>query len=262
MTMEGSRPEPQTSAPTSRIDFSTADFKSPCPNLDDPVVISIHMGELTVKKVLLDPGSNADVLFYSTFKKMHFSDNAPQPSPGELVEFSGEKDNMVGTVYADHKEARQCYNAGLKATKKENTPRIHSVYNFESLPTLAELDPRSDNSRPIPTDDLEKVQLGRDEQFTNIGSAFLAGDKQGLIDVLKANTDLFAWTPTDMPGIDPNFICHKLAVNPNARPIRQKKRNLGTERRKAAEAETQKLLEAGFIRKLQFSAWLANVVMV
>ncbi|XP_072056381.1 uncharacterized protein [Arachis hypogaea] len=262
MTMEGSRPERQPSIPTSHIGFSTADFKTTCPNLDDPVVISIHMGELTVKKVPLDPRSSADVLFYSTFKKMHFSDNALQPSPGELVGFSGEKDNLVGTVYADHKEARQCYNASLKTTKKEETTRVHTVYNSENIPTLAELDPRSDNSHPTKTDDLEKVQLGQDEQFTNIGSAFIAGQKDDLIMLLKTNADLFAWTPANMPGIDLNFICHKLAVIPNSRPIRQKNRNLGDKRIKAAKSETKKLLEAGFIRELRFSAWLANVVMV
>ncbi|XP_057734726.1 uncharacterized protein LOC130950219 [Arachis stenosperma] len=262
MTMEGSRPVRQTSVPTSRIDFSAADFKTTCPNLDDPVVISVHMGELIIKKVLLDPVSSADVLFYSTFKKMHFSDNALQPSARELVGFSGEKDNAVGTVYVDHKGARQCYNASLKAVKKEETPRIHTVYNSKNIPTLDELDPRSDDSRPTPTDDLEKVQLGQEEQFTNIGSTFIAGQKDDLITILKTNADLFAWRLADMPGIDPNFICHRLAVNPNTRPIRQKKRNLGDERRKAAEAETKKLLEAGFIWELRFSAWLANIVMV
>nr|XP_025703765.1 uncharacterized protein LOC112805620 [Arachis hypogaea] len=172
------------------------------------------------------------------------------------------QDNVVGTVYADHKEARQCYNASLKAVKKEETPRIRTVFNSEYIPTLAELDPRSDNSRPIPTDDLEKVKLGQDQQFTNIGSAFIAGHKADLVTIIQTNADLFAWTPADIPGIDPNFICHKLAVNPNAQPIQQKKRNLGDERRKAAEVETKKLLEAGFIRELRFSAWLANVVMV
>ncbi|XP_025617201.1 uncharacterized protein [Arachis hypogaea] len=38
-------------------------------------------------------------------------------------------DNAVGTIYVDHKEARQCYNASLKAVKKEEIPRIHTVYN-------------------------------------------------------------------------------------------------------------------------------------
>ncbi|XP_025661287.1 uncharacterized protein [Arachis hypogaea] len=295
------------------------------PNLDDPVVISIHMGELTVRKVLLDLGSSTDILFYSTFKKMQLKDKALQPSPGEFVGFSRERvpvsgyvwlrttvgespnlktldiqffvvdcagpynvilgrpylnsfgdiisiihlcvkfpvqDNIVVMVHADQKEARQCYNVGLKVTPKETIIRVHSVYNSESIPTLAELDPRNSNSRPAPTDDLEKVQLRKADQITNIGSVFSVGTKQNLIETLKSNSDLLAWTPADMPRIDPNFICHKLAVNPNARPVRQKKRNLGIERKNAAIVETHKLLDAGFIRELSFSSWLANVVMV
>ncbi|XP_016178636.1 uncharacterized protein LOC107621113 [Arachis ipaensis] len=55
--------------------FQQSDFNSTELNLDDPVVISIQLGDLIVQKVLLDPGSSADVLFYSTFKKMKLSDN-------------------------------------------------------------------------------------------------------------------------------------------------------------------------------------------
>ncbi|XP_057761027.1 uncharacterized protein LOC130981447 [Arachis stenosperma] len=41
MTMEGSRPDYHVSVPTPQIAFSNADLKSPCPNFDDPVVISV-----------------------------------------------------------------------------------------------------------------------------------------------------------------------------------------------------------------------------
>ncbi|XP_015934202.1 uncharacterized protein LOC107460361 [Arachis duranensis] len=325
MAIDGSRQRTQTSATAAQITFGASDLKSQCPNLKDLVVILIQMGELTVKKVLLDPGSSADVLFYSTFKKMQVNDKALQPRLGELVGFSGEKvpvsgyvwlrttlgespnsktldiqflvvdcanpynvilgrpsfnsfrviistihvcvkflvqDNVITTVHADLKEARQCYNAGLKVTANETITMIHYIYNSESIPTLTELDPRESNNCPAPTDDLEKVQLGNPYQITNIGSIFSAGTKQNLIETLKCNIDLFAWMPADMPEIDPNFICHKLVVNPNARPIRQKKRNLGAERKSAAIAETQKLLDAGFIREPHFSLWLANVVMI
>nr|KYP40224.1 hypothetical protein KK1_038456 [Cajanus cajan] len=30
--------------------------------------------------------------------------------------------------------------------------------------------------------------------------------------ILTENVDLFAWSSAYMPGIDPNFICHKLAI--------------------------------------------------
>ncbi|XP_025692871.1 uncharacterized protein [Arachis hypogaea] len=80
MTMEGSHQNPPAPTSAAHISFNADGFKSQTPNLDDPVVISVHMGELTVKNVLLDPGSSVDVLFYSTFKKMQLSDKALQPS--------------------------------------------------------------------------------------------------------------------------------------------------------------------------------------
>nr|KYP68690.1 Retrovirus-related Pol polyprotein from transposon 412 family [Cajanus cajan] len=65
-----------------------------------------------------------------------------------------------------------------------------------------------------------------------------------------------------MPGIDPKFLCHRLAVYRDARPIAQKKRKMGDEKRKAANAEVQKLLQAKFIREVTYTTWLANVVLV
>ncbi|XP_057745015.1 uncharacterized protein LOC130962873 [Arachis stenosperma] len=65
-----------------------------------------------------------------------------------------------------------------------------------------------------------------------------------------------------MSGIDPNIICYRLAINPSIQPIAQKKLHLGTDKREAFLGETQKLLNAGFIKKLILISWLANVVMV
>nr|KYP47172.1 Retrovirus-related Pol polyprotein from transposon 17.6 [Cajanus cajan] len=80
--------------------------------------------------------------------------------------------------------------------------------------------------------------------------------------VVRRNKDLLAGRPTDMPGIDPNFLCHKLSVCREAKPVAQQKRKIEEERKKAVEAEVSKLLEAGFIREIQYTIWLANVVMV
>lgn len=55
---------------------------------------------------------------------------------------------------------------------------------------------------------------------------------------------------------------HALNVDPKFTPVRQKLRTMSDERKKAAQAEVQKMLDAGVIRKVQFSDWLANVVIV
>ena len=65
-----------------------------------------------------------------------------------------------------------------------------------------------------------------------------------------------------MPGISPSVIHHSLNINPNAKPIRQKKRRFAPERVLAVKDETDKLLKAGFIREVHYPDWLSNVVMV
>ena len=65
-----------------------------------------------------------------------------------------------------------------------------------------------------------------------------------------------------MPGIDLTVIVHKLNVNPDSSPVRQKKRVFAQEQDKAVAEEVRKLLGAGFIREVYYHDWLANVVMV
>src|SRR3954465_4094390 len=65
-----------------------------------------------------------------------------------------------------------------------------------------------------------------------------------------------------MPGIDPSIISHHLSVQPEFKPVQQKKRNLGIDRQRAAEEEVDRLLEADFIREINYPQWLANIVMV
>ncbi|RDX90991.1 hypothetical protein CR513_27096, partial [Mucuna pruriens] len=65
-----------------------------------------------------------------------------------------------------------------------------------------------------------------------------------------------------MLWIDPKFICHRLSISSGFRPVAQRGRKLGEEKRRAAREENKKLLTAGFIREIQYPTWLANVVMV
>jgi len=55
---------------------------------------------------------------------------------------------------------------------------------------------------------------------------------------------------------------HKLSVCKEAIPVSPKKRSLGEEKRLVGEAEVQKLLDADFIREIQYTTWLAIVVLM
>ncbi|XP_072064486.1 uncharacterized protein [Arachis hypogaea] len=259
MTMTESTPSQPINRDKPEISFIPKDYKANDQNLDDPVVIKAQVGEPLVKKILMDPGSSVDVLFYSTFQKMKLSNKNLQPSSGEL-------DNKVITIHRDQKEARQCYNASLKneQSKQPEQQYVQAVYNSDQLPPLADLDPRTNyQERPMPTDDLTKIQLTTEEgKYTYLGNALGNDEQNQVAGILRQNVDLFAWTPADMPGIDPNVICHKLAINPSIWPIAKKKRHLGIDKRAASLEETQKLLNTGFIKELRYSTWLANVVLM
>ncbi|XP_057756229.1 uncharacterized protein LOC130975449 [Arachis stenosperma] len=174
------------------------------------------------------------------------------------------QDGNIATIHSDRQQARKCYNASLKRSDtSQKQSEVQSIHDTKVL-SLAELDPRGDaQERPQPADELHKIQLTQTPgQVTYVGQALEGQQRSELIKLLQDNADLFAWTPADMPGINPDIICHKLATNKTSRPISPKKRNLGAEKSKAALEETEKLLKANFIKEICFTTWLSNVVMV
>jgi len=64
--------------------------------------------------------------------------------------------------------------------------------------------------------------------------------------------DAFAWSASDMAGIDPNFLCHHLTLDPQVRPVRQRRRKFNDDRHQVLREETQKLLSVGHIREIQY----------
>ena len=75
---------------------------------------------------------------------------------------------------------------------------------------------------------------------------------QDLASFLRMNQDVFTWSHEDMPGIDLSIIVHRLNVNPDSSPVRQKKRVFAQERDKAMVEKVRKLLEDGFIREVYY----------
>ena len=65
-----------------------------------------------------------------------------------------------------------------------------------------------------------------------------------------------------MKGIHPSIVSHKLYVLPIARPVQQRVRRFHSDRQKIIRDKIDKLLEAGFIREVEYPDWLANVVVV
>jgi len=70
-----------------------------------------------------------------------------------------------------------------------------------------------------------------------------------LIDFLRANADMFAWSPSDMPGIPREVAEHSLEIRAGSKPVKQRLRRFDEEKRKIIGEEIHKLLMAGFIKR-------------
>ena len=72
-----------------------------------------------------------------------------------------------------------------------------------------------------PAQELEDVNLieGDTTKVTKIGAGLDSTLKDKIVDFLKQNLDIFAWTHEDMPGINNKVIEHRLNVDPTRKPV-------------------------------------------
>ena len=120
----------------------------------------------------------------------------------------------VGMVRGDQCVAKECYSAFMKQKVVDN------IY-------LDELDMHDEvNTRPEPSEELESVPLDDNlEHLDYIGSKLTKDLGSLLTHFLIQNRDIFAWKQTDMGGIDPAIITHRLNVSPSFKPVKQKRRS-------------------------------------
>jgi len=71
----------------SHLVFTRADIRDVVPHDNDPVVISMVTAGRKVHRVLVDQGSSADVMFWTTFNKLQLSPNLLRPYTGCLYGF-------------------------------------------------------------------------------------------------------------------------------------------------------------------------------
>uniref|UniRef100_A0A2N9GIW6 Reverse transcriptase domain-containing protein n=1 Tax=Fagus sylvatica TaxID=28930 RepID=A0A2N9GIW6_FAGSY len=68
--------------------------------------------------------------------------------------------------------------------------------------------------------------------------------------------------PYEVPGVDPDYIQHRLNVDPHCKPVQQKVRRVAPIHAEAVQKEVVRLLQARAIREQQYPTWLSNTVVV
>ncbi|KAL0451277.1 UNVERIFIED_CONTAM: hypothetical protein Slati_1105800 [Sesamum latifolium] len=173
----------------------------------------------------------------------------------------------VGEAQADTLQAHKCYVDAIKKDKKRGLEETPGKENSNKRGNNLEPSPEPKEGVPVtvqPVEELLTVELilGDSGKVTKIGSKMKEDVRDQVVNCLRKNKDIFAWTPQDLEGIDPGVITHYLNLDPTIRPVKQKKRHFGSEKDRIIQGEVDKLLTVGHIMEIQFPEWLSNVVLV
>ena len=136
-----------------------------------------------------------------------------------------DKKKQVVTVKGDKKDSRQCYFEAVQEGKESSRDPKGKTVNKSVH--VVELDVREEDKiqRAEPNDEVEDFILGdKPEQTMKIGKMLDPEVRVQLEEFLTANKDVFAWKPSEIPGIDPGFCCHKLAIISGSVSVAQRKR--------------------------------------
>ena len=276
------------------MSFNEADARGVKKPHNDPLVIMLTIEGFNTKRILVDNGSSANIIYLPAFQQLKLDPKRLRPFDSLLVSFSGDRvyprgivtltvtvgtypiqltrqldflvvdcsssynviigwptlnkwkaatstyclkrkfptDNGVGEVKGDQVLARECYQAMLAA--KEN-----HIWMIEE----------KDEDKVEALEVMELVER-QGTKTTRIGTTLSPEMKAKLVQFLRENLDVFAWSHEDMPCIAPEIIQDKLNVNPDRKPVQQRQRVFTPERDQAVMDEVTKLLAVGFIREV------------
>lgn len=170
----------------------------------------------------------------------------------------------VGMIKGEQKASRDCYATALKGVRtcavvQQKEPLFPNSQNNKARQSERV---EATESWSTSKEESEQVQLGSLVKKVNIRMGMQAPLRSQIVDFLQGNSDVFAWSHEDMPGIDPSVILHRLNVDPSYKPVKQKRWLVDAAQSVVIYEEVDKLLKADFIKEVYYHAWLSNVVMV
>ena len=146
------------------------------------------------------------------------------------------------------------------ACKRHRTglhPRPKNIHNLRTESKFHTFKERQkDKEKATFEEDCEVKKTPLDEhlpdKMVTINATLEPEEEKELLEFLRKNQDVFAWSSSDLRGVSRDIIEHRLDINPNIKPKKQKLRKMADEKVAAVKAEVQRLLDAKVIREVKY----------
>ena len=106
------------------------------------------------------------------------------------------------------------------------------------------------------------IRTEGEPKYVKLSRSLTGEQRSEYVGLLKGFADVFAWTYEDLKTYDTSIIEHKIPLKEEAKPFRQKLRQINPMLLPIMEREVKKLLQAQIIVPLRYSEWVANLVPV
>ncbi|XP_065622239.1 uncharacterized protein LOC136064427 [Quercus suber] len=249
---------------------------------DDALVITLRIGHYDVKRVMVDGGSAAEVMYPDLYKRLGLKPEDLTPYSSPLMRFDGKLVVPKGMIRLPIQTGPEVVEVNFIMVDTYSpytaivgrpwlhalgavAPSLHQKVKFPSgdQQSKASIVPIDAAAEEVKCEILEKVVIGDDpDKFFQVRGQLPLQEKKELIEFLKRNIDVFAWDAYDALGIDPSFICHHLNVNPSVVPKKQPPQRPSREHVDVIREEVMKLKRVGAIKEVFYPEWLVNTVVV
>jgi ribonuclease HI len=121
---------------------------------------------------------------------------------------------------------------------------------------------KPDKKEKDPTVHEHNIGSQNHPKFINLSIELTVDQRSEYCSIMKEFADVFAWKYSDLKTYDPEVIQHKIPLEKDTIPFKQKLRPISPLLLPVIEREIKKLLDAKIIIPLRYSKWIANLVIV
>ncbi|GFZ14708.1 hypothetical protein Acr_24g0008980 [Actinidia rufa] len=203
------------------ITFSSDDLRGLHLPHDDALVVSAVIANFNVQRILIDSGSSADILFISAFEKMKIGLDKLHPFHTPLIGFGGNTTHPLGWINLPITLGTEPQQTTVMAGFHRGETGDDDVETLrDEMEQLILEDPKqTENTKHLEEVTPISIHPNYPERQVMIGTELTDELRIALTDFLKKNSDVFAWSQGDVPGIDLEVAMHKLFTKPDCSPV-------------------------------------------